>query len=59
LRELRTEATLSPAALGAPYVTRAHVSAMELGTVTPTLKTLVFLAHKLGRQARDLLPEDL
>ena len=58
-RELRSQAGLSQAELGAPYFTRAHISAIELGKVSPTLKSLVFLAEKLGRKARDLLPEDL
>jgi transcriptional regulator with XRE-family HTH domain len=53
------EATFSQASLGAPYFTRARFSAMELGKVSPTLKTLVSLAQKLGRPARDLLPADL
>ena len=59
LRQLRLEAKLSQSQLGAPYFTRAHISAIELGKVSPTLKTLVFLAGKLGHTARDLIPEDV
>lgn len=51
LRQARTEAGLSQAQLGAPHFTRAYVSALELGKVRPAVKSLEFLATKLGRPA--------
>jgi ribosome-binding protein aMBF1 (putative translation factor) len=56
IRTLRTERGLSQAQLGAPYFTRAHVSAIELGKILPALTTLVHFARKLGVHTRDLLP---
>ncbi|MEX2047341.1 MAG: helix-turn-helix transcriptional regulator [Chloroflexota bacterium] len=51
LREARVAAALSQAQLGAPYYTRAHVSAIELGKIRPTMKSLEHMATKLGRPA--------
>ncbi|MEP6694426.1 MAG: helix-turn-helix transcriptional regulator, partial [Chloroflexota bacterium] len=51
LREARVEAGLSQAQLGAPYYTRAHVSAIELGKIRPAMKSLEHMATKLGKPA--------
>src|ERR1700716_545084 len=51
LREARTAAGLSQGQLGAPYYTRAHVSAIELGKIRPAMKSLEHLAAKLGNPA--------
>src|SRR5436853_628729 len=49
LREARTAAGLSQAELGAPYFTRAHVSAIELGKIRPAMRSLEHMAKRLGR----------
>ena len=49
LREARVAAGLSQAELGAPYFTRAHVSAIELGKIRPAMRSLEHMARKLGR----------
>jgi tetratricopeptide (TPR) repeat protein len=49
IRKARTEAGLSQAQLGAPHFTRAYVSAIELGKVRPAMKSLDFMAEKLGK----------
>jgi len=49
LRDARVAAGLSQAQLGAPYYTRAHVSAIELGKIRPAMKSLEHMAAKLGR----------
>ena len=49
IRQARTDAGLSQAQLGAPHFTRAYVSAIELGKVRPAMKSLEFLADKLGK----------
>ena len=49
IRQARTAAGLSQAQLGAPHFTRAYVSAIELGKVRPAMKSLDFLAEKLGK----------
>jgi transcriptional regulator with XRE-family HTH domain len=51
LRETRVAAGLSQAQLGAPYYTRAHVSAIELGKIRPAMKSLEHIAAKLGKPA--------
>lgn len=51
LREARAAAGLSQAQLGAPYYTRAHVSAIELGKIRPAMKSLEHMAAKLGKAA--------
>lgn len=51
LREARAAAGLSQAQLGAPYYTRAHVSAIELGKIRPAMKSLEHMAAKLGKPA--------
>ena len=49
IRKARTDAGLSQAQLGAPHFTRAYVSAIELGKVRPAMKSLEFMAEKLGK----------
>lgn len=49
IRKARAEAGLSQAQLGAPHFTRAYVSAIELGKVRPAMKSLDFMAEKLGK----------
>jgi tetratricopeptide (TPR) repeat protein len=49
IRKARTDAGLSQAQLGAPHFTRAYVSAIELGKVRPAMKSLDFMAEKLGK----------
>jgi len=51
LREARVAAGLSQAQLGAPYYTRAHVSAIELGKIRPAMKSLAHMAAKVGKPA--------
>jgi transcriptional regulator with XRE-family HTH domain len=58
IRAHREEQRLSQAQLGAPNFTRAHISAVELGKVAPSLKTLAFFARKLGVRLRDLIPDE-
>lgn len=48
VRAARVRVGLSQAALGSPYFTRAFVSAVELGKVQPSLKSLEHMATKLG-----------
>jgi tetratricopeptide (TPR) repeat protein len=49
MREARMAAGLSQAQLGAPYFTRAHVSAIELGKIRPAMRSLEHMARKLGK----------
>jgi|GEM_PF-2550156 len=49
IRQARANAGLSQAQLGTPHFTRAYVSAIELGKVRPAMKSLEFLADKLGK----------
>ncbi len=58
VRGAREKAGLSQAQLGAPYFTRAYVSAVELGKISPGLKSLRHLATKLGVPLRSLIPDD-
>jgi tetratricopeptide (TPR) repeat protein len=51
IRKARVEAGLSQGQLGAPHFTRAYISAIELGKVRPAMKSLEFLAEKLGKPA--------
>lgn len=51
LRQARVAAGLSQAQLGAPYYTRAHVSAIELGKIRPAMTSLEHMAAKLGKPA--------
>lgn len=59
LRAAREAKGLSQTQLGAPYFTRGHVSAIELGKTSPAIKSLVHFARKLDVPVRDLIPEDL
>src|SRR2546422_2946107 len=51
LREARLAAGISQGQLGAPYYTRAHVSAIELGKIRPAMKSLEHMATRLGKPA--------
>ena len=57
LREARVAAGMSQAQLGAPYYTRAHVSAIELGKIRPAMKSLEHMAAKLGRPASSFIED--
>src|SRR5579859_2982496 len=57
IRKARTDAGLSQAQLGAPHFTRAYVSAIELGKVRPAMKSLEFLADKLGKPTSHFLED--
>jgi tetratricopeptide (TPR) repeat protein len=57
LREARVASGLSQAQLGAPYFTRAHVSAIELGKIRPAMRSLEHLARKLGKPASYFLDD--
>src|SRR2546422_3156421 len=59
IRSLRTAKKISQAELGAPYFTRAHVSAIELGKILPAIPTLTHFARKLGVSVRELVPPEL
>jgi transcriptional regulator with XRE-family HTH domain len=54
IRRRRVETGLSQRALGAP-MTRAYVSAVELGRVCPSLPSLVLFAKRLGVPVTQLL----
>ena len=58
IRSLRAEKGISQAELGAPYFTRAHVSAIELGKILPAIPTLVHFARKLAVPVRELVPPE-
>jgi len=57
IRKARTDAGLSQAQLGAPHFTRAYVSAIELGKVRPAMKSLDFMAEKLGKPSAFFLED--
>ncbi len=44
--------------LGAPYVTRAAVSRIELGLSAPSYKLLVHFSRRLGVSMHKLIPND-
>ena len=48
---------MSQAQLGAPYFTRAHVSAIELGKIRPAMRSLEHIAKKLGKPASYFLDD--
>jgi tetratricopeptide (TPR) repeat protein len=58
LRQARVEAGLSQAQLGSPHFTRAYVSAIELGKARPAMKSLEFMAAKLGRPVKYFLEDE-
>src|SRR5947199_5952526 len=57
LRDARIASGMSQAQLGAPYFTRAHVSAIELGKIRPAMQSLEHMAHKLGKPASYFLDD--
>jgi len=57
IRKARLESGLSQAQLGVPHFTRAYVSAIELGKVRPAMKSLEFMADKLGKPATYFLED--
>ena len=57
LREARAAAGISQAELGAPYFTRAHVSAIELGKIRPAMPALELMARMLGKPASYFLDD--
>jgi tetratricopeptide (TPR) repeat protein len=57
LREARITSGLSQAQLGAPYFTRAHVSAIELGKIRPAMRSLEHMAKKLDKPASYFLDD--
>jgi transcriptional regulator with XRE-family HTH domain len=57
VREARIAAGMSQAQLGAPYFTRAHVSAIELGKIRPAMRSLEHIAKKLDRPASYFLDD--
>jgi transcriptional regulator with XRE-family HTH domain len=59
IRSFRAVKGISQAELGAPYFTRAHVSAIELGKILPAIPTLIHFARKLGVPVRELVPPEL
>lgn len=58
MRAARIKAGLSQAALGQPYYTRAMVSAVELGKLSPALKSLQHFAKQSGVKLSSLVPDD-
>jgi len=48
---------MSQAQLGAPYFTRAHVSAIELGKIRPAMRSLEHMARKLYKPASFFLDD--
>jgi tetratricopeptide (TPR) repeat protein len=48
---------MSQAQLGAPYFTRAHVSAIELGKIRPAMRSLEHIARKLNKPASYFLDD--
>ena len=57
VREARIRAGLSQAKLAMPYLTRAYVSAVELGKISPSLKSLSHMATKASVSLRSLIPD--
>lgn len=58
VRERRLELGLTQQALAGDVMTKAHVSALELGYTLPSLTTLVWLAERLEMSPSALLAED-
>ena len=58
MRKARVEAGLSQARLGSPHFTRAYVSAIELGKIRPAMKSLEFMAGRLGRPVSFFLEDE-
>src|SRR5438552_5588305 len=57
LRDARIASGMSQAQLGAPYFTRAHVSAIELGKIRPAMRSLEHMAKKLDKPASYFLDD--
>lgn len=57
VRAARIAKGMSQSQLGAP-MTRAMVSAVELGKISPSLETLSHFAARLELRVKDLLPDD-
>lgn len=58
MRKARIAAGLSQSQVGRPHFTRAYVSALELGKIRPAMKSLEFLAAKLGKPAAYFLEDE-
>ncbi len=58
VRSARTASGLTQTQLGDPHFTRAYVSAIELGKIRPAMKSLEFIAAKLGKSVAYLLEEE-
>jgi transcriptional regulator with XRE-family HTH domain len=56
IRALRLGRGLSQAELGGPYFTRAHVSAIELGKILPSIRALAHFGTRLHLALRELVP---
>ena len=59
IRMYREKRGITQTQLGAPYFTRAHVSAIERGRTSPALKSLAHFAGRLRVRVRDLIPPDI
>ncbi len=57
IRAARQQAGLSQSQVGRPHFTRAYVSAVELGKIRPSMRSLEFLAERLGRPASSFLED--
>jgi len=55
LRALRLAAELSQDELGRPHFDRQYVSAVELGTISPSLAALLHFARRLRTSTSGLL----
>ena len=55
LREARTRAGLTQAALAGERYTKAHISALEHGLANPSVEALGYLAERLGTSSASLL----
>ena len=60
IQQYRSEKGLSQEELGAlVYVSREHISRIEIGAKTPSLEMVVLIANILGVTANDLLGDNL
>ncbi len=58
VRSARAASGLTQTQLGDPHFTRAYVSAVELGKIRPAMKSLEFIAGKLGKPVAYFLEEE-
>lgn len=58
-RALHAGRQMSDAELGARYITRAHVRAVDLGTISPVLKSLAHSTRIPSVGTRDLVARGL